>query len=76
MKKLCTSSIIFSLISIISGCGLFNDVKVNDFSPSEEVNKLTTFTIEFSKDLAPADVQNKWLTDEFIEFKPKIEWKF
>jgi uncharacterized protein YfaS (alpha-2-macroglobulin family) len=76
MKKLCTSSVIFSLLIILSGCGLFNDVKVNNFSPSGEVNKLTTFTIEFSKDLAPAEIQNKWVTDEFIEFKPKIEGKF
>ena len=76
MKKLCITSTIFSLLTILFGCGLFNDVKVTDFSPTGQVDKLTTFTIEFSKDLAPADVQDKWLTDEFIEFKPKIEGKF
>ncbi len=45
-------------------------------SPQGKVQNLTTFTIEFSENLAPADVQDKWLTDQFVTFEPKIEGKF
>ncbi len=58
------------------GCGSGNKVTVTKFDPQGEVQNLTTFTIEFSENLAPADVQDKWLTDQFVIFEPKIEGKF
>ena len=64
-----------SLILFIS-CGPSNTVKVDHFSPQGEVENLTNFVIEFSEDLAPADVQDKWLDDEFVSFSPKISGKF
>ncbi|MGA2297832.1 MAG: MG2 domain-containing protein, partial [FCB group bacterium] len=63
-----------TFIFLMLSCG--NSVKVVKFSPEGQVNTLTTFTIEFSKELAPADMQDKWLTDEFISFEPKIQGKF
>lgn len=68
------SIVIFLLIII--GCGPSNTVEVDSFSPTGEVQNLTNFTIEFSEDLAPADVQNKWLDEEFVTFNPKIPGKF
>jgi len=41
-----------------------------------EVNELQSFTIEFNNDLAPADLLDKWTTDEYVEFEPKIAGKF
>ena len=65
------------IITVFYGCGILGDhVKVTDFSPSGEVKDFTTFKVEFSENLAPTDVQNNWLTDEFIEFDPKIVGKF
>ena len=74
------SSKICFIVSIIylflNGCGTENTVTIKNFSPQGEVANLTTFTIEFSENLAPADVQDKWLNDEFVVFEPKIKGKF
>ncbi len=53
-----------------------NTVKVNSFSPQGEIKNLTTFTIEFSNNLAPQNVQGKWLDEKFVKFEPNIEGKF
>ena len=67
---------ILSLIVLIIGCGSGNKVTITKFDPQGKVQNLTTFKIEFSENLAPADVQDKWLTDQFVIFEPKIEGKF
>ncbi|MBT8390908.1 MAG: hypothetical protein KJO48_03995 [Ignavibacteria bacterium] len=64
-----------SLIFFIS-CGPSNTVKIDSFSPKGEVEKLTNFVIEFSEDLAPTDMQDKWLDEEFATFSPAIAGKF
>jgi alpha-2-macroglobulin len=70
-------SSLFELITIfLCSCGISNDVHVVNFSPIGKVGQLTTFTIEFSENLAPSDKQNQWLNDEFIEFEPKIPGQF
>jgi len=53
-----------------------NGVKVVRFSPQGEIKNLTTFKVEFSENLAPQSVQDKWVDDEYISFEPKIEGKF
>ena len=68
-------SLILSIILLIS-CGPSNSVKVQSFTPTGEVQNLTNFIIEFSEDLAPTDVQDKWLDEEFVTFKPAISGKF
>ena len=67
--------IIFSIILLIS-CGPSNAVKVESFTPTGEVQNLTNFVIEFSEDLAPADIHDKWLDEQFVTFKPEISGKF
>jgi uncharacterized protein YfaS (alpha-2-macroglobulin family) len=65
------------LLSIfILSCGTGSGVKVVSFSPVGKVGQLTTFTIEFSENLAPLEKLFQWLDDEFIEFEPKIPGKF
>jgi len=64
------------IIIIVSACGLSSDVTITNFSPTGKVSQLTTFTIEFSDNIAPIEKQNQWLTDEFVEFEPKIPGKF
>ncbi|MGA9295399.1 MAG: Ig-like domain-containing protein, partial [Ignavibacteriaceae bacterium] len=64
------------ILSYLIGCGPSNTVEITNFTPQGNVERLTTFTIEFSKDVAPADIQNKWVTGEYVTFKPKIEGKF
>ena len=66
------SFFVFFLIS----CGPSNTVKVKSFSPMGEVQNVTNFTIEFSEDLAPTDMQEKWLDEKFITFSPAIVGKF
>ncbi len=68
-------STIFLILFIIS-CGPSNTVEVESFTPTGEVQNLTNFTIEFSEDLAPADVQDKWLDEEYVTFTPAINGKF
>ena len=57
-------------------CGPDNTVQVESFTPTGEVQKLTNFAIEFSEDLAPADMQDKWLDEEFVTFTPAIKGKY
>ena len=75
MNHLKSLSVILFL-SYLIGCGPSNTVEITNFTPQGNVERLTTFTIEFSKDVAPADIQNKWVTDEYVAFEPKIEGKF
>jgi len=51
-------------------------VTVTSFSPQGEIKELQNFTIEFSKDLAPADTINKWSDKRFVTFSPPISGKF
>jgi uncharacterized protein YfaS (alpha-2-macroglobulin family) len=67
---------ILSLIFLLISCGPGNTVKVDSFTPAGEVEKLSNFIIEFSEDLAPTDVQEKWMDEEFVTFTPKIPGKF
>ncbi len=53
-----------------------NSIKVVSFTPQGEIKNLTTFTIEFSRDLASKDIQNMWLDDQFVKFDPQIQGKF
>jgi len=69
-------SILLLIIIIISGCGTGNEVTIENFYPSGEVKNLATFKVEFSQDLAPSDMLDKWLEDEFITFEPAIQGKF
>ncbi len=76
MKNIKLLLLLINSLFIIAGCGPSNVVKVSDFSPQGKVENLTTFTIEFSENLAPPEIQDKWLTDEFVKFEPKISGKF
>lgn len=64
------------VVLFIWGCGPSNSVEVVEFSPEGEIPSLVTFTVDFSENLAPADMQDKWLTEEFIVFTPAIKGKF
>lgn len=74
MKKAVLTLVFISLF--FSACGPSNSVKINQFTPTGEVNNLTTFTVEFSENLAPADIHDQWLQEEFIDFNPKIPGQF
>ncbi|MHC1738908.1 MAG: alpha-2-macroglobulin [Ignavibacteriaceae bacterium] len=76
MMKTINGLILLIFITVFLGCGPSNSVKVVEFSPEGEVPSLITFTVDFSENLAPADIQDKWLTDEFIYFTPAIKGKF
>jgi uncharacterized protein YfaS (alpha-2-macroglobulin family) len=68
-------SLLIITISVVS-CEPGKTVKVDYFTPTGEVAKLTNFVVEFSENLAPPDVQGEWLDEEFITFSPAIPGKF
>ncbi len=75
------SGFIFLFIAVLStawlhGCGSSSDVEVVSFSPQGETPLLTTIEVEFSRDLAPSDKQNVWLTETYLEFEPAIPGRF
>src|SRR3990172_12068735 len=76
MKSLITFISLLILSLVLFNCGPSNTVKVDSFTPTGEVEKLTNFVIEFSEDLAPGDMQDKWLDEEFITFSPLVAGKF
>ena len=76
MKSFISIISFFLFAIILNSCGPGNTVEVSSFTPTGEVEKLTNFVIEFSEDLAPPDMQDKWLDEEFITFSPPISGKF
>ncbi len=76
MKSLIAFFSLSVLSLVLFSCGPSNSVKVDSFTPTGKVEKLTNFVIEFSEDLAPPDQQDKWLDDEFVTFTPPIAGKF
>jgi uncharacterized protein YfaS (alpha-2-macroglobulin family) len=73
LKSILTISIFYFFFN---GCGTDNTVTIEDFFPQGKVDNLTTFTIEYSENLAPYDTLDKWLTEEFVIFEPKIAGRF
>lgn len=75
MKQFIRPLFLFGLIAFFAACNS-DKVQILEFSPVGEVKDLQTFTIEFSKDLAPEEILNEWVDDEFVEFDPAIEGRF
>jgi uncharacterized protein YfaS (alpha-2-macroglobulin family) len=76
MESLIKILTVLVLSHFIISCGPGNSVQVESFSPTGNIERLTNFVVEFSEELAPLDIQDKWLDDEFIEFTPRIQGKF
>ncbi|MFO7445213.1 MAG: MG2 domain-containing protein [Ignavibacteriaceae bacterium] len=76
MQYLKIWSLILILPLLFFRCSSGNSVSIERFSPEGEVSANSIFTIEFSENLAPSDVIDKWLNDEFIVFEPAIKGKF
>jgi alpha-2-macroglobulin len=76
MKPLRLASALAIVLSLLSGCGASNTVEVLSFTPEGESPLLTTIEVEFSRDLAPPEAQQQWLSDEFIRFSPEIRGRF
>ncbi len=64
------------LIAFLFACTNKDVVKISDFSPQGKIEKLSNITIEFSKELAPPELIDLWLDDEFVKFTPEIKGKF
>ena len=78
MKKLPQISsliIILTFTLFLTSCNR-NSVSLESFSPSGEVPQQTSFTFNFSKELAPPDKLDQWLNEEFIKFEPAISGRF
>ncbi|GBD89044.1 hypothetical protein BMS3Abin03_02988 [bacterium BMS3Abin03] len=76
MRATIKISLFISITLFLFSCGPGNTVRVESFSPTGKVERLTNFVVEFSEDLASPDIQNKWLDEKYIEFKPEIPGKF
>lgn len=76
MKAIIFSLAFLLIVVIASSCSFSDSVRVTSFNPQGEVKNLTSFTVEFSENLAPVEKQNQWLSDEFIKFEPKIAGKY
>ena len=59
MRSLLISLSILISIIVLFSCSPGNKVEVESFTPTGEVEKVSNFTIEFSEDLAPADIQER-----------------
>ena len=64
------------IISFLFACSNKDVVKISNFSPQGKIKKLSNITIEFSKELAPPELIDIWLDDEFVKFTPAIKGKF
>lgn len=63
------------LVLFVASC-TGDRVSVLSFSPNEEVERLTTFEVEFSEDLAPGDKIGEWIDGDYITFEPEIQGKY
>ena len=75
MKRPNLLSFIVLAVVFFAACS-GNRIRVVSFSPSGEVQPFTTFQVDFSDPLAPAEKIDTWLEDEFITFEPAIQGKF
>lgn len=57
-------------------CSDKNKVKLLETNAKDEVPVLGNLTFVFNKNLAPDSILNRWETDDFIKFEPKIKGKF
>ncbi|MBN1637673.1 MAG: alpha-2-macroglobulin family protein [Ignavibacteriales bacterium] len=76
MNRIISKIVILLTALFYFACGPSNTVEVEEFTPSGVVDKLTTFTIVFTEDLAPLEVIEQWSTEEYVIFEPKIVGKF
>jgi len=70
------SKIIFLLLTFLFACSNKDTVTITSISPDGKVKKQSNITIEFSKELAPPEVIDQWLSDDLIKFNPEIKGKF
>ena len=75
MKRFSSVWLIALLLLGLWGCG-GSAVQLTSYSPSGEVDELSTFEFEFNSDLAPAESQDVWMDEAFVEFEPAIPGKF
>ncbi|MBR9977122.1 MAG: alpha-2-macroglobulin family protein [Bacteroidetes bacterium] len=64
------------LLTLLLACSSANRVEIQSVTPEGEVPLLATIEVEFSKDLAPPEKQNVWVTDPYMEFEPELKGKF
>ncbi len=76
MKPIRIACALSLALFILLGCSSSNSVEIVSFSPEGESPLLATIEIEFSRDLAPADKQQMWLDEEYIQFEPAIEGRY
>jgi len=72
MKKIL---LILAIIILVS-CGTGNRLEITSFEPTGKVERLTTFTIAFDRNIAPDSLVERWTDIEFIRFSPSIAGKF
>lgn len=76
MKKFSYLSIMLIAVVVYS-CSLFQkSVNIVSFSPEGEVKKYSSFRVEFSDNIAPDSLLDKWIDKKYIEFEPKIDGKY
>lgn len=73
MKQIVYLSIAILGLMLIA-CG--NQLEIKEFSPDKDVSRTQTFTVRLNEDICPPEMQNKWMTEEFMEFEPKIRGKY
>lgn len=67
--------VLLSLLLALWGCN-GDRVTVVEFAPQGEVEPLQSFTVEFSSDIASAEMLDQWLEEEYITFDPPVQGKF
>jgi alpha-2-macroglobulin len=63
-------------LPFLQSCSDKNKVKLLETNAKEEVPVLGNLSFVFNKNLAPDSILNRWETEEFIQFEPKIKGKF
>jgi len=74
MKKLYLPLAVLAMLFVASCTG--DRVTILSFSPTEEVERLTTFEVQFSEDIAPADSIGEWMDGDYLTFEPAIQGKY
>ncbi|NOZ61990.1 MAG: hypothetical protein GXO74_09950 [Calditrichaeota bacterium] len=72
---------IFSAIFLLAmllffACGKENQVEVDSFSPTGEIEQMTSFSIRFSKDLVPDSLVGNYSDEQWVKFTPPLEGRY
>ncbi len=74
-SQIFTVALLLALL-LFFACGKENQVEVDSFSPTGEIEQMTSFSVRFSKELIPDSLVGTYSEAEWIKFTPPLQGRY